>query len=58
MMCSPEHRGKFDIENKVRVYRFPSNNGKRSRWIKSVSRSNFPNKPDTVVYERHFLENF
>ena len=26
--------------------------------MKSFSRSNFPNKPDTVVCERHFLGNF
>ena len=51
-------RRNYDAKNKVRVYRLPSNEEERNRWINSIPRSNFPNKPDTVVCERHFPENF
>ena len=54
--CIPGCRGNYDAKNKVRVYRLPSNEEERSRWINSIPRSNFPNKPDTVVCERHFPE--
>ena len=29
--CVPGCRGNYNIENKVRVYRFPSNNDERDR---------------------------
>ena len=54
----PGCRGNYDAKNKVRVYRLPSNEEERNRWINAIPRSNFPNKPDTVVCERHFPENF
>ena len=55
--CIPGCRGNYDAKNKVQVYRLPSNKEEQNRWINSIPRSNFPNKPDTIVCERHFLEN-
>ena len=56
--CIPGCRGNYDGKNKVRVYRLPSNEEERNRWINLIPGSNFPKKPDTVVCERHFPENF
>ena len=56
--CIPGCRGNYDVKNKVRVYWLPSNEEERNRWINSIPRSSFPNKPDTVVCERHFPETF
>ena len=53
----PGYRGNYDAKNKVRIYRLPSHE-ERNRWVNSIPRSNFPNKPDTVVCERRFPEIF
>ena len=55
--CTPGCRGNYDAKNKVRVYTLPSNEEERNCWVNSILISNFPNKPDTVVCERHFPEN-
>ena len=56
--CIPGCSVNYDAKSKVRVYRLPSNEEERNRWINSIPRSNFTNKRDTVVCERHFPENF
>ena len=41
-------------ENKVKVFRLPQNQEERKKWIKSIPRVNAPDKPDTVICEKHF----
>jgi hypothetical protein len=52
--CVTGCRGNYDKENKVKVFRLPQNIEERARWMKAISRDNIPDRPDTVVCEKHF----
>ena len=43
---------------RVSVYRLPSDPEERKRWMKAIPRDNIPDKPDTVVCAKHFPPNF
>ena len=48
--------GNYDKNNVESTFRLPSNEEERNRWIQVIPRDNIPDRPDTVVCERHWIK--
>ena len=51
--CATKCRGNYGGEQ---VFRLPRNKEKRARWMQAIPLDNTPDKPDTVVCRKHWLE--
>ena len=56
--CVFNCNGNYNDENRVKVFRLPTDAEEKSRWIKAIPRDNIPNSKDTVVCERHWPEHY
>ena len=50
--------GNYNEANKVKTFRLPRNETKRSRWPAAIPRDNIPDNDETVVCERHWPEKY
>ena len=56
--CVVKCKGNYDDQTKVKVYKLPRNLEERKRWLTITPRDNVPDTKETVVYEKHWLENY
>ena len=52
--CVANCNGNYNKDNKVTVFRLPTDKDEREKWIQAIPRENIPDKADTVVCEQHF----
>ena len=48
----------YDAGDRIPVFRLPKDSYERLRWIRAIPRDNIPDKPDTVVCEKHWPEGY
>ena len=56
--CVFNCNGNYNEENKEKVFRLPSEEIERKRWLAAIPRDNTPDSKDTVVCERHWPQNY
>ncbi|XP_065672039.1 THAP domain-containing protein 2-like [Hydra vulgaris] len=56
--CVMSCNGNYNKENKVKVFRLPTNKEERTQWISIIPRDNILDSDNTVVCERHFPPNY
>ena len=49
---------KYDEANKVQIFRLSRDETERNRWLAAIPRDNISDTDETIVCERHWLENY
>ncbi|XP_078486390.1 uncharacterized protein LOC144744898 [Ciona intestinalis] len=56
--CVTGCRSGYDAGDKTPVFRLPPDKQERSRWLQAIPRDNIADRPDTVVCERHWPQDY